>query len=173
MPAAGASPAPPAAATPGATPPVAAPPRRPPGDPAKEIAALVRHFKDKDPRFARFLDLARSLTIDGDKLIAALEPGIAFDELKEPESEKRIGDAALAVLGRMLALKLVVAAPGPPGSKKAAKAEPPADPAQIRAMRSKALEDPVVRQALDLFGGEVVEVKPHTADDKNDKGGRS
>jgi hypothetical protein len=40
-------------------------------------------------------------------------------------------------------------------------------------MRSKALEDPVVRQALDLFGGEVVDVRPHTAgDDKNEKGGR-
>lgn len=163
----------PAAPVPRATSPAAAPPRKPAGDPAKEIAALVRHFKDKDPRFARFLDLARSLTLEGDKLIAALEPGIAFDELKEPESEKRIGEAALAVLGRAIALQVVVAAPGPPTAKKAAKAEPPADPAQLRAMRSKALEDPVVRQALDLFGGEVVEVKPHTADDKNDKGGRS
>ncbi|MBK7973726.1 MAG: DNA polymerase III subunit gamma/tau [Deltaproteobacteria bacterium] len=162
-----------AAATLPPAPPAASAPRKPAGDPAKELAALVRHFKDKDPRFARFLDLARSLTIDGDRLVAALEPGLAFDELKETESEKRISEAATAVLGRPLALKLTVAAPAPAGTKKAAKADPPADPAQIRAMRSKALEDPVVRQALDLFGGEVVDVKPHTVDDKNDKGGRS
>ncbi len=153
---------------------------KPPGDPAKELAALSRALKDRDPRTARWLDMAQAVTIDGQKLKIALEPGIAFDALKEPETEKRIIDTAHEALGRSLSLDVSVApakAAAPVGAKKSAKAEPAADPAQLRAIRSKALEDPIVKQALDLFGGEVVEVKPHmVGDDKvarpDKKGGR-
>ncbi len=146
---------------------------KPPGDPAKELAALSRALKDRDPRTARWLDMAQAVTIDGQKLKVALEPGIAFDALKEPETEKRIIDTAREALGRSLSLEVSVAsakAAAPGGAKKSVKAEPAADPAQLRAIRSKALEDPIVKQALDLFGGEVVEVKPHMVGD--DKGAR-
>ncbi|MFN7950354.1 MAG: DNA polymerase III subunit gamma/tau [bacterium] len=155
---------------------------RPPGDPAKELAVLTRQLKDRDPRSARWLDLAQSIAIDGNKLKISLEPGMAFDALKEPETEKRIADTARDVLGRALSLDLSVAAAkpaGPAAAKKSAKAEPAVDPAQLRAIRTKALEDPIVKQALDLFGGEVVDVRPHTASDdkgskpdKKEKGGR-
>ncbi len=151
-------------------------PPTPPGNPDLEIAALLKHLREREPRLARWLDCATVLKIDGSTLAASLEPGMAFDELKEPESARILRDAASAVIGRGLELELSRAESGGTAAagKKPAKAKPeaPADPAAARAMRSRALEDPVVKQALDLFGGEVVDVRPHTATEEK-KGGRS
>ncbi len=150
----------------------------PPGDPRVELTTLVGYLKENEPRLSRWLDRARGLEIRDSHLIASVEPGITFDQLKDPATVELMEQAATRALGRGLKLTLVTAAaqsaPPAPSNKKSAKAAAPTDPvqvAQLRAMRTRALEDPIIKQALDLFGGEVVDVKPHTAGEDK-KGGR-
>ena len=138
-----------------------------PGGPAPapppDAAGLERFHEILDSRkrvTAAQASLAESIAVSGDDLVLrfAIDKATAKEALEEPATRKLLAEVAREAFGRPLKVVLRTGPPADGDLGKAALEVPGATIARERAS-SRAETDPVVRSALELFRGELTEVK--------------
>jgi len=87
-----------------------------------------------------------------------IDKAAAKEALEEPAARKLLSEVAREAFGRPVRLVLKTGPPGDGDLGKAAREVPQATISRERAS-SRAETDPVVRSALELFHGELTEVK--------------
>jgi DNA polymerase III subunit gamma/tau len=174
--------APAAAARPAA--PASAPPPRP-SDAGPRIVSLVAVEPEPDEAFAaapppggdpmaRFheildsrrrvtaaqVSLAESITVSGDDLVLrfGIDRAAAKEALEEHAAKKLLSDVAKEAFGRPMRVLLRTGPPADGDLGKAAREVPRSTIARERAS-TKAEADPMVRSAIELFHGELTEIK--------------
>jgi DNA polymerase-3 subunit gamma/tau len=106
------------------------------------------------------VSLAESVSLDGEDLVLrfGIDKAAAKEALEEPAARKLLSEVAREAFGRPVRLVLKTGPPGDGDLGKAAREVPQATISRERAS-SRAETDPVVRSALELFHGELTEVK--------------
>jgi hypothetical protein len=140
-------------------------------EPDREEASTARGEAEGLARFHEILDsrrrliaaqasLAESTAIEGDGLILrfGIDKAAAKEALEEPAARKLLAEAAREAFGRPLKVALKTGPPSDGDLGQAAREVPRATLARERAA-TRAEMDPVVRSALELFRGELTEVK--------------
>jgi DNA polymerase III subunit gamma/tau len=139
-----------------------------------EPAAPLRAVEEAERALGRFheildsrrrvtaaqVSLAESVSLDGEDLVLrfGIDKAAAKEALEEPAARKLLADVAREAFGRAVRLVLKTGPPGDGDLGKAAREVPQATISRERAS-SRAETDPVVRSALELFHGELTEVK--------------
>ncbi|HTO87910.1 MAG TPA: DNA polymerase III subunit gamma/tau [Thermoanaerobaculia bacterium] len=106
------------------------------------------------------VSLAESVSLDGEDLVLrfGIDKAAAKEALEEPAARKLLSEVAREAFGRPVRLVLKTGPPGDGDLGKAAREVPQATISRERAS-SRAETDPVVRSALELFHGELTDVK--------------
>jgi DNA polymerase III subunit gamma/tau len=125
--------------------------------------ALGRFHEILDSRrrvTAAQVSLAESVSLDGEDLVLrfGIDKAAAKEALEEPAARKLLSEVAREAFGRPVRLVLKTGPPGDGDLGKAAREVPQATISRERAS-SRAETDPVVRSALELFHGELTDVK--------------
>lgn len=104
--------------------------------------------------------LAESITVEGEELVLrfGIDKAAAKEALEEPATRKLLAETAREAFGRALRIVLKTGPPADGDLGKAARDIPREALSRERAS-SRAETDPVVRSALELFHGELTEVK--------------
>jgi hypothetical protein len=134
----------------------AAPP--PPGE-----AALERFHDVLDSRrrvTAAQVSLAESVTVDGDELVLrfGIDRAAAKEALEDLAAKRLLAEVAKEAFGRPMRIVLKTGPPADGDLGKAAREVPRSTIARERAS-SRAESDPMVRSAMELFHGELTEIK--------------
>jgi DNA polymerase-3 subunit gamma/tau len=178
----GAAIAEPAVATP---PPLAGSDAPPAGD--SLVAAILRRIHDERGAIGAMLEQAAWIRADGDLLAIAFAARHAFfrDKVQGRETADYLRRVARAVAGRDLVLQVVgteggASVAGGAGDRPSPPAAPPRRSAAIpvdrgaapraaaalldnpdrRALVDRAMQEPVMRSVIDLFGGEIIDIEP-------------
>jgi hypothetical protein len=110
---------------------------------------------------ATFLGQARGITIEGDTVVISVaeKQGFLRNALDSPENLAVIQEEAGAALGRPMQVR--VAQEAPPSDDLTAVAGRGVDDASSKRERliSEALKEPVVRTMMDLFKGQIVDIR--------------
>src|SRR5262249_25383882 len=136
----------------------------PPAAPVPESARAIERFQEiLDGRrrvAAAQVSLAHSIGVAEDDLVLSfgIDRAAAKEALEEPASKKLLAEVAREAFGRPMRIVLRTGPPQDGDLGKAAREVPRATIARERAS-SRAETDPVVRSALELFRGELTEVK--------------
>ncbi len=123
---------------------------------------LIEVVWQKKVSLAAFLQQARSIRCDGDAVIVAVTGKQAFlrSAIEAPDSLDVLREAAAALLGRPVRVRVEAEAPPSDDLSAAAAGAAAEQPARRReALLGEALKDPLVRAAMDLFKGQVVDIK--------------
>ena len=132
-------------------------PAPPGGDP---VARFHEILDTKRRVTAAQVSLAESIGVSGDDLVLrfGIDRAAAKEALEEHAARKLLGDAAREAFGRSLRIVLKTGPPADGDLGRAARAVPKATISRERAS-SKAEADPMVRSAMELFHGELTEIK--------------
>jgi DNA polymerase-3 subunit gamma/tau len=106
------------------------------------------------------VSLAESIHVEGEELILrfGIDRAAAKEALEEPGARKLLSEIAREAFGRAMRVVLKTGPPADGDLGKAARDVPGSTIARERAA-SRAESDPVVRSALELFRGELTEIK--------------
>jgi DNA polymerase-3 subunit gamma/tau len=132
-------------------------PAPPDGDPIARFHEIV----DSRRRVtAAQVSLAESIRVAGEDLVLrfGIDRAAAKEALEEHAARKLLGDAAREAFGRPLRIVLKTGPPADGDLGKAAREVPRSTISRERAS-SKAEADPMVRSAMELFHGELTEIK--------------
>ena len=144
-----------------------------PVEPEPEDSSIATAPPGGDPvqRFHEILDtkrrvtaaqvsLAESIRVAGEDLVLrfGIDKASAKEALEEHAAKKLLGDAAREAFGRPLRIVLRTGPPADGDLGRAARAVPQSTISRARAS-SKAEADPMVRSAMELFHGELTEIK--------------
>ncbi len=142
-----------------------------PIEPEPEEAAPAAATGDPVARFQEILDsrrrvtaaqvsLAESIDVSGEDLVLrfGIDRASAKEALEEQAAKKLLGEVAREAFGRPLKIVLRTGPPADGDLGKAAREVPRSTIARERAS-SRAESDPMVRSAMELFHGELTEIK--------------
>jgi DNA polymerase-3 subunit gamma/tau len=138
-------------------------PAQPRGGAGDDAAALDRFHEILDARrriTSAQASLAESISVAGEDLVLrfGIDKAAAKESLEEPATRKLLGEVAREAFGRPLRIVLKTGPPADGDLGQAAREVPRESLSRERAS-NKAETDPVVRSALELFRGELTEVK--------------
>jgi DNA polymerase-3 subunit gamma/tau len=138
---------------------------------SRDAAPVPSPSQDAGKKFLRLLE-ARRVTVatyaslatrireigDDLEIEFPIDKASAKDSLQRPDAARLLAEAAREAFGRPLTIRLVT---GPPANGDLAAAAREVAPQVLSRERasSRAQEDPMVQKAMELFRGEVVEVK--------------
>jgi DNA polymerase-3 subunit gamma/tau len=141
-------------------------PAAPPPPPPIQLnwEQVVEHVSDKHPNIGTFLEMGSLLGIEGNQLMIGYpaNASVARSMMEKPDNQRLIEELCTGLAGRPVRLKIVELANG-----QAAKPSP----AQARAEKTRSQKDalleltrahPLVKQAKDVFGSDVVEIRQST-----------
>ena len=118
-------------------------------DPLIHWPGFLALLKSRKPRLHALLTGVRPLGLENDRLL--IQNGSSFDFLKDPERRKELEVAAAKYFGREIRLKLVQPAQDAQAGKKKDSSN---------SVKKAVLGDPLVKEALELFDGALIEIKP-------------
>jgi DNA polymerase-3 subunit gamma/tau len=126
--------------------------------------ALVQQVGKKNPRIGALLDNVSLLELKPPLLrLGAGKGSFLLQQLKDKETQEKICELTQILLGEKITLKVEgLAAQQAPPSLQQSKQQQESD--RSRRLREDAINHPIVRKAVEIFAGEVVDVTP------NDKG---
>ncbi len=138
----------------------AAPP--PPAPPIQlNWEQVVEHVSDIHPNIGTFLEMGSLLGIEGNQLTVGYpaSASVARSMLEKPDNQRVIEELCAGLAGRPVRLKIVELANGQAAAPSPAQARA----AQARSQKDALLEQtrahPLVKQAKDVFGSDVVEIR--------------
>jgi len=132
-----------------------------PGEPISlDWEAVVSRVNADRPNIGAFLENSAMIRIEGDMVTVGC-PSSTMMMLKE-EYQKHIGDACNAVSGRVLRVKFV-RLDGAGSAKTVSEIQSARDAATDHRLREEALANPLVKEALAVFTGEIKEVRRRPA----------
>ena len=129
----------------------------PGGDPVQRFHEIL---DTKRRVTAAQVSLAESIRVAGEDLVLrfGIDKASAKEALEEHAAKRLLGDAAREAFGRPLRIVLRTGPPADGDLGRAARAVPQSTISRERAS-SKAEADPMVRSAMELFHGELTEIK--------------
>jgi DNA polymerase-3 subunit gamma/tau len=127
-------------------------------------STLVQQVGKKNPRIGALLDNVSLLELKPPLLrLGAGKGSFLLQQLKDKETQEKICELTQILLGEKITLKVEgLAAQQAPPSLQQSKQQQESD--RSRRLREDAINHPIVRKAVEIFAGEVVDVTP------NDKG---
>jgi hypothetical protein len=132
----------------------------PPAPSAEPVSDFVRRVHSRRVTIGTYLTLATRIEPKGNDLVIEfpIDKASARDALQKPDPMKLLADEAAAVFGRPLSVRLTT---GPPvdGDLAAVAREVPPQVLSRERAATRAQDDPMVKKAMALFRGEVVDVK--------------
>jgi DNA polymerase-3 subunit gamma/tau len=122
---------------------------------------VVEHVSGRHPNIGAFLEMGSLLGIDGNQLTVGYpaSASVARGMLEKPDTQRLVADLCAELAGQPVRLKIVELADGQAAAP---------TPAQARAARTRSQKDtlleqtrahPLVKQARDVFGSDVVDVR--------------
>jgi DNA polymerase-3 subunit gamma/tau len=128
---------------------------------------VVEHVSGRHPNIGAFLEQGTLLGIDGNQLTIGYPPNasVARGMMEKPDNQQLIAALCAELAGRPVRLRLVELADGQSAAP---------SPAQTRAAKARSQKDalleqtrahPLAKQARDVFGSDVVDIR-HTASRK-------
>jgi hypothetical protein len=131
------------------------------------VEAILRRVQEERGALGGFLGQAAWMEIVDQTLEIAFDAKHAFfkEKVESRENILYLGDVAHGVAGRRLQVKAVVAAASAPGAASLAGAGARRAPAgeseetRKKRLHEEALKEPVVRNLLETFGGQIVDVE--------------
>ena len=169
----------PAAPSPAPAPPKPAPPKpaaQPAGTKAAQVPPpppppvqlnweqVVEHVSDKHPNIGTFLEMGSLLGIEGNQLTIGYpaSASVARSMMEKPDNQRLIAELCAGLAGQPVRIRIVELANGQAAAP---------SPAQARAAKARTQKDalieqtrahPLVKQAKDVFGSDVVEIRQST-----------
>jgi DNA polymerase-3 subunit gamma/tau len=132
-----------------------------PAPPAEDpVRRFLRSVEARRVTVGTYLSLASRVEGQEGELTIEfpIDKASARDFLQKPETARLLSEAAAEAFGRPMKLRIVTGPPRDGNLTEAAREVPPQVLSRERAI-GRAQEDPMVRKAMVLFQGEVVEVK--------------
>ncbi len=143
------------------------PPPKKPESPAAQAAGrgswqgLVEHVRSSRPMIASLLEHGSLLALDLPRLEIGFSAGsFHLEHIRDQETQAALGDLAERYFGQPVQIRIVTAegsAAIPPSLLQKRKAE---ESDRQRRLREDALAHPMVEAVREIFGGEVVEIRP-------------
>ncbi len=149
----------PASATPApAAPPPAAPPIQ------LNWEQVVERVSDKHPNIGTFLEMGSLLGIEGNQLMIGYpaSASVARSMVEKPDNQQLITALCAELAGRPVRLKLVELTRGQTAAPSPAQARAEKARSQKDALLEQTRAHPLVKQARDVFGSDVVDVRQAT-----------
>jgi DNA polymerase-3 subunit gamma/tau len=155
-------PAPPkASAQPAIAKPVQAPPAPPPPPLQLDWAQVVEHVSGRHPNIGAFLESGTLVAIEGNQLLVGYPAtaSVARSMMEKPDNQRLVADLCAELAGRPARLKIVALAEGQAAAPSPAQARAAKARSQKDALLEQTRTHPLVKQARDVFGSDVVEVR--------------
>ncbi len=149
----------PASATPApAAPPPAAPPIQ------LNWEQVVERVSDKHPNIGTFLEMGSLLGIEGNQLMIGYpaSASVARSMVEKPDNQQLITALCAELAGRPVRLKIVELTRGQTAAPSPAQARAEKARSQKDALLEQTRAHPLVKQARDVFGSDVVDVRQAT-----------
>ena len=118
-------------------------------DPVADWGEFVSGVRGLKPSLMALLQKVKPVGLESNRLL--IRNGSSFDFLSDPERRKELEKAVAAFFGRPLKLKLLLKPQGAGHQKTDNKAN---------SAKQAALNDPQIKEAVDLFNASLVEIKP-------------
>ena len=121
----------------------------------------VEHVCSRHPNIGAFLEMGTLVSVEGNQLLIGYPPNasVARGMLEKPDNQRLIASLCAELAGQPVRLKIVELADGQAAAP---------SPAQARAAKARSQKDtlldqtrahPLVKQARDVFGSDVVDVR--------------
>ncbi|MFH2012106.1 MAG: DNA polymerase III subunit gamma/tau [Pseudomonadota bacterium] len=119
---------------------------------------LIGFVKKKRPLLASILELGHLKKIDNGKIDIELENNSVFiDSINEPQNKKDLADIFREFFNGEMKLKISVIVPNSDSASNIKKNSRGSN--GIRKLKEEALNNPIVQDAINIFGGRVTEIK--------------
>ncbi|HZS11703.1 MAG TPA: DNA polymerase III subunit gamma/tau [Nitrospirales bacterium] len=164
------------ASTPASPPP--ATPTPPPAAPAPQRTAapfpentwekVVERIEQQYPNIAPFLAMGRMTSVEGDRFLVAYPPtaSVAATRIQTDDAQRAVADASVALLGRPMRIQVIELSGAQSAGPTVAQLRAEKERAQKQTLLQQTKSHPLVKQAVDVFGGDVVEVRSPREEDK-------
>jgi len=107
---------------------------------------------------AAILELGQLINMDYGKIDIGLEKNSVFmDSINEPQNKKDLADIFREFFQREMALNISVIVPDSDSASIVKKNSKGSD--EVRKLRDEVLNNPIVHDAINIFGGKVIEIK--------------
>lgn len=124
----------------------------------------MEHVSGRHPNIGAFLESGTLVSIEGNQLLIGYPPNasVARSMMEKPDNQQLIAALCTELAGRPVRMKIVELADGQAAAP---------SPAQTRAAKARSQKDalleqtrahPLVKQARDVFGSDVVDVRQAT-----------
>lgn len=121
----------------------------------------VEHVCGRHPNIGAFLEMGTLVAVEGNQLLIGYPPNasVARGMMEKPDNQRLIASLCAELAGQPVRLKIVELADGQAAAP---------SPAQVRAAKARSQKDtlldqtrahPLVKQARDVFGSDVVDVR--------------
>jgi DNA polymerase-3 subunit gamma/tau len=130
---------------------------------------IVEQMESRHPNIAPFLAMGRVAAVEEHRLVVAypLTASVAAARLQKEDAIKAVADACLDVLGRRLRLHIDQTVSAETSGPSLAQQRAEKERAQKQTLLEHTRAHPLVRQATELFGGQVVDVRPAPSGEEN------
>ena len=128
------------------------------GDTKETWLNLIGFVRKKRPLLAAILELGHLINMDNGKIDIELEKNSVFmDSINEPQNKKDLADIFREFFQREMALNISVIVPNSDSASIVKKNSKGYD--EVRKLGEEALNNPIVQDAINIFGGKVTEIK--------------
>ena len=124
----------------------------------------MEHVSDKHPNIGTFLEMGSLLGIEGNQLTIAYpaNASVARSMMDKPGTQQLIAALCAGLAGQPVRLKIVELADGQAAAPSPAQARASKARSQKDALLEQTRAHPLVKQARDRFGSDVVDVRQAT-----------
>ena len=131
-----------------------------PADDSNFIGRLVEKLKSSKPMLHALVSHSETARLDGDRLTLSYLPDqeVLAEQLQQKALKALLEEQASKLLGRKLSVTVELT-PKASEAEEAAPGKPPAEDGGSRTLRERADRDPLVRQFIDTFQGEIESVQ--------------
>jgi DNA polymerase-3 subunit gamma/tau len=140
-----------------------APAAPPPAPPAIHLnwEQVVEHVSGRHPNIGAFLESGTLVDIEGNQLLIGYpaNASVARSMMEKPDNQQLIASLCAELAGRPVRLKIVELADGQTAAPSPAQARAAKARSQKDALLDQTRAHPLVKQARDVFGGDVVDVR--------------
>ena len=128
----------------------------------------MERIEQQHPNIAPFLAMGRMTSVEGDRFLVAYPPtaSVAVTRIQTDDAQRAVADASVALLGRPMRLQVIELSSAQSAGPTVAQLRADKERAQKQTLLQQTKSHPLVKQAVDVFGGDVVEVRSPREEDK-------
>jgi DNA polymerase-3 subunit gamma/tau len=125
---------------------------------------LVQRVAGSHPQLGLFLEMGVPVKAEGDEVIIGFPKtaSMALDKMQKEDTHRLVAGVCAELVGRPIRLRVVELSDDHPAAVLSAHARAAQERADKQALLERARAHPLVRQALEMFGGDVIEVRENS-----------